>query len=473
MKYLDPETLDWLWYDSACREERLRRVVTECQKENPPPAMDDEIVATYFLALRTTKLEEAAGEIAYHATSGTKNPPSSSLLAECTATGVDRFDRTGRIGLLHMAFPLKMMLHPDGHLTSTDIMHSVASPIIFDVYEPQDARLVGLQIPEKVMRTFPGPAHGPAGLRRLTGFALDQPAFGTILKPTAGITPNDVGRLVDEAAKCPLFLFVKEDENLFPHLDYSLVAERTRKAVEAIERAADRRGGLGLIFAPHITGAPQEIVETLHAVLEAGATGVMFSETWSNGTVRMIREATQDHETPPAIYGHNAGIGVKTRTIWREIIDLLARLDGIDFRQTAPVKPGAPFLLPYGAEWTASEEVLSRPLPGINPTMIVRAGGLDQGNIGLNLAEVENRGATEGVLYLAGSAINSIRNGQDKPDPEYGATAMMQSLEVHRSGELRNVPMVDHSRALMALAGRKRLRPLQDALAQRYPELVI
>jgi ribulose-bisphosphate carboxylase large chain len=372
-----------------------------------------------------------------------------------------------------MAFPLKMMLHPDGHLTSTDILHSVASPIIFDVYEPQDARLVGLQIPEKVMRTFPGPAYGPAGLRRLTGFALDQPAFGTILKPTAGITPNDVGRLVDEAAKCPLFLFVKEDENLFPHLDYSPVAERTRKAVEAIERAADRRGGLGLIFAPHITGAPQEIVETLHAVLEAGATGVMFSETWSNGTVRMIREATQDHETPPAIYGHNAGIGVKTRTIWREIIDLLARLDGIDFRQTAPVKPGAPFLLPYGAEWTASEEVLSRPLPGINPTMIVRAGGLDQGNIGLNLAEVENRGATEGVLYLAGSAINSIKNGQGKPDPEYGATAMMQALEVHRSGELRNVPMDDHSRALMALAGRKRLRPLQDALAQRYPELVI
>ncbi len=473
MKHLDSKTLDSFWHDAAAREEQLRRVITDRLQENPPPTPDDSIVVTYFLALRTMKLEKVAGEIAYHATSGIKNPPPDSLLEECTATavGVDHFDQTRRIGLLHIAFPLKMILQADGHLTSTDILHLVASAIIYDVFESQDARLVGLQIPDKVIRTFPGPAHGPAGLRRLTGFAPDQPAFGTILKPTAGITADDVGRLVGEAAKCPMFLFVKEDENLFPHLDYSPVADRARQATEAIERAADRRGGLGLIFAPHITGAPHEILETLHAVLEAGATGVMFSESWANGTVRMVREATRDLKTPPAIYGHNAGIGVKTRAIWREIVDLLARLDGIDFRQTAPVKPGAPFLLPYGAEWTASEEVLSRPIPGINPTMIVRAGGLDQGNIGLNLAEVESRDATEGVLYLAGSAINSIKNGHGKPDPKYCAEAMMQAIEIHRSGELIDVPMDDHARALMAIAERKQLRPLQDALAQRYPEL--
>ena len=75
-------------------------------------------------------------------------------------------------------------------------------------------------------------------------------------------------------------------------------------------------------------------------MVEAGATGVMFSETYAGGAVRMVREATKHLAEPPAIYGHNAGIGVKTRSICREVIDLLARLDGIDFRQTAPVKPG-------------------------------------------------------------------------------------------------------------------------------------
>src|SRR5215831_5794372 len=103
----------------------------------------------------------------------------------------------------------------------------------------------------------------------------------------------------------------------------------------------------------------------------------MFSESFAGGTVRMVREATKHLDRPPAIYGHNAGIGVKTRSIWREVIDLLARLDGIDFRQTAPVRTGLPFIRPYGAEWLASEEILSRSLPGIKGAMIARAGGLD------------------------------------------------------------------------------------------------
>jgi hypothetical protein len=195
----------------------------------------------------------------------------------------------------------------------------------------------------------------------------------------------------------------------------------------------------------------------------------MFSETFAGGTVRMVREATKKRKNPPALYGHNAGIGVKTKAIWREVIDLLARLDGIDFRQTAPVRPGKPFLFPHGAEWLASEETLSRPLSGINPTMIVRAGALDQGNIGLNLADAEKRGLTANVLFLAGSAINSIKDKQGHPSPKLGAEAMMEALAVHRSGELRDVPMKEHLPALAALATRKRLMALREALRQRYP----
>src|SRR6202008_5124232 len=99
-------------------------------------------------------------------------------------------------------------------------------------------------------------------------------------------------------------------------------------------------------FAPHSSGSPDEILEILHAVLEAGATVVMFSETFAGGTVRMVREATKHMDRPPAIYGHNAGIGVKTRSIWREVVDFLARLHGTAFCQTAPVGPGRPLLRP-------------------------------------------------------------------------------------------------------------------------------
>lgn len=470
MKGLDSKTLELFWFDAAARDALLRAVITERLAEQPPPVIDGQIVATYFLASRTLKLAAAADSISYHATSGVKYPEPGSLLDQCTArtVGVDAFDATGRMGLLHLAFPLKMMAHPDGHVTSMDILHTVAGPIVFDIYDTLDAALVSLQIPEPTIRTFPGPAYGPRGLRSMTGFAADQPAFGTILKPTAGITPSDVGRLVEEASRCSLFMFIKEDENLYPDLDYAPAAERVRQAVAAIERARQDRGGLGIVFAPHIGGVPAEIVETVHAVLDAGATGVMFSETYAGGTVRMVREATRGLSRPPAIYGHNAGIGTRTHHIWREVIDLLARLEGIDFRQTAPVKPGDPFLLPYGQEWEASEEVLCRPLPGIEPTMIVRAGGLDQGNIGLNLADVERRGLMSGVLFLAGSAINSVKNAAGRADPRLGAEAMMQAIDVHRSGELAGVSMEEHLPALVGVAERRGLKGLREAIRQRY-----
>ena len=110
------------------------------------------------------------------------------------------------------------------------------------------------------------------------------------------------------------------------------------------------------------------------------------------------------------------------------------------------------------------------PLPGIRPTMIARAGGLDQGNIGLNLADADKRGIVENILFLAGSAINSIKNARGQYDPQIGAVAMCQALDVHGSGALREVPAEEHTQALLALAERRQLKELREALRQRYPE---
>src|SRR2546427_138810 len=197
MRALSSKLIELLWHDAEPRELRLRQIVSERLAAKPPPAVDGCIVASYFFAFRSLKLKEAVAEIAYHATSGVKHPPAGSLLDACTAkpAGIDAFDATNRIGLVHVAFPLKMMLQPDGHLTSCDLLHTVAGAIIFDVYENQDSRLVGLQIPEAVLRTFPGPAHGPAGVPRLTRLPPGPPAFGPLLNPPPGVPPGRGGRL--------------------------------------------------------------------------------------------------------------------------------------------------------------------------------------------------------------------------------------------------------------------------------------
>jgi hypothetical protein len=184
----------------------------------------------------------------------------------------------------------------------------------------------------------------------------------------------------------------------------------------------------------------------------------------------MVREATRNLPSPPAIYGHNGGIGVRTRCIWREVIDYLARLDGIDFRQTAPVRAGLPFIRPYRKELEASETVLTKSLPGIKPVMIARAGGLDQGNIIPNLRQAANQGTTMHILFLAGSAINSIKNSKGRVDPRIGAEAMQEAIDMYRDGELEGVPLECHVELLYALAKRKRLAALSAALLQRYPD---
>ena len=94
-----------------------------------------------------------------------------------------------------------MMRQGDGHVTSCDLLHTVAGAVIFDLYENRDARLISLQIPG---RGAPRPSRARRTARsasaRRPDLPLDQPAFGTILKPTAGITPDDVERLVAEVA---------------------------------------------------------------------------------------------------------------------------------------------------------------------------------------------------------------------------------------------------------------------------------
>src|SRR5690242_6188288 len=116
MQALSAELLQSFWHDHDQRETLLRAVIAERLAVNPPPQSDDHIIATYFFAFRSLRLDQAVDEISYHATTGIKHPPAGSLLEACSAkpAGVEAFDNTGRLGLLHVAFPLKMLLQPDG-----------------------------------------------------------------------------------------------------------------------------------------------------------------------------------------------------------------------------------------------------------------------------------------------------------------------------------------------------------------------
>jgi len=51
-----------------------------------------------------------------------------------------------------------------------------------------------------------------------------------------------------------------------------------------------------------------------------------------------------------------------------------------------------------------------------------------------------------------------------------GAQAMVEALEIHRSGALRDTGPEDHLRALMDTSKRLGCHALSEALRQRYPQ---
>ena len=468
MRILSTDILNTMKIDLDAREESIREAVYEVMAELPPPDLSDQIVVTYWVHAASLSPAQVGKEISYHMTSGVRKAPTGSLLDQCSGRVIDAvdFDESGRLGLVRVGFPLKMLLDETGSIYSTDILHITAGEGVFGLTENIDIKLCHIAMSDETLRLFPGPAYGAPGVRRLTSFG-NEIAFGTILKPCTGITAEQEAEIVAEAAANPMFLFVKEDENFMPRVPFAPLGERLKHSLAAIKRVSDKRGSVGLIYAPHITAPPHLFAEAVKACLDAGVNGIMFSELFTGGTMRMVREMTKSLPNPPAIYAHNSGISSRTRHIYREVIDLFCRLDGADFRQTAPVTIGKSLLRPFGTEWRGCEKALSQPLAGHPPVMMARAGGLDQGNIIINLLDVANGSGADNYLFLAGSAINGIRNARGEYDPVIGAEAMRQALDVYRAGVFAEVS-TNHVSELKAYADANGLAALATALSQRY-----
>ncbi len=470
MTPLDPETLNLMRLDLDQREETIRCHVYEALESLPPADLRDAIVATFFVVARSMTVQAVGGEISYHMTSGVRSARPGSLLDQCSGKVVDyvHFEPNGRTGIVRVAFPLKMLLHEDGGLYTTDILHITAGEGTFGLTEHADIKLVWVEMSGDTLNRFPGPAHGAPGVRQMTGLADGEIAFGTILKPCTGITPEEESAIISQAAANPLFIFVKEDENFLPAVAFAPLRERLRHAKQAIERAKEQRGGKGLIFAPHIGAPPQHLPALVDLAAEAGMNGIMFSEYYTGGTVRMARERLRRLPCPPVIYGHNGGISCRTRHVYRELLDYFARLDGVDFRQTAPLScTGESLLRPVGLEWRKCEEALSRSA-GVHPVvMMARAGGLDQGNIIQNLMDVSRSGSADNYLFLAGSAINGIKDKAGQYDPRIGALAMEQALELFRT-RVFTAPDQLNPAALESYAQSHEMPELAEALRQRY-----
>ncbi len=110
---------------------------------------------------------------------------------------------------------------------------------LFEIKELAAIKLVDLDLPEAFAERYPGPAFGVAGTRRLMS-RPDGTMVGTIVKPSIGLSPDELAGLVAELADAGVD-FIKDDE-LQGNGPTAPLAERVRAVMPVLERHADRTG---------------------------------------------------------------------------------------------------------------------------------------------------------------------------------------------------------------------------------------
>jgi ribulose-bisphosphate carboxylase large chain len=205
-----------------------------------------------------------------------------------------------RQGRVTVSFPL----HNFG--PSIPNLLSAVAGNLYELQELSGLRLLDLDLPESFTSRYPGPKFGIAGTRKLTG-VYDRPILGTIIKPSIGLSTEQLSELVKKLALAGMD-FIKDDE-LNANPPCAPLEEKVKAVMEAVERAADATGKK-LMYAFNITGDIDELRRNHDLVVKSGGTCVMVS-VLSVG-LSGLAYLNQYSEVP--IHGHRNQWGMLTRS---------------------------------------------------------------------------------------------------------------------------------------------------------------
>lgn len=331
-------------------------------------------------------------------------------------------------------------------------MLSVGGPILEFVFYDRVAFL-DFELPEPVLRLFPGPRYGVRRLRRQVGLDEGMPLVGTIVKPCCGLRPAEVAERIGRAVRGGACV-IKDDEKMM-NPAYCPLEQKVRTVRRALERAEAETGNRA-VYMPHLPFRSDQLRTMARRVVEWGADGVMFNATLAH-SLGALQIVAGDPELDVPLYAHCGGLAALTtgpRRIDARVIARLARLCGADFFQIGV----------FGVDdchVNSLDDALLRMLAAtfrepwgeVSDTVPVMAGGLGPGKVGRNLQEMYHEELGHAVALLAGSSLLDHPNG-----PEAGARAMWQATETYLDEG------ITEAGALSRHAAQRSLTELQTAL---------
>lgn len=296
---------------------------------------------------------------------------------------------------------------------------------LFEIKELSAIKLIDVDLPPAFAERYPGPAFGVEGTRRLVGRPSGA-MIGTIVKPSIGLSPEELAEVVGELAEAGID-FIKDDE-LQGNGPSAPLAERVRAVMPVLERYADRTGRKPM-YAFNITDDIGRLEANHDLVVAAGGTCVM-------ACINLVGlpglEFLRRHSEVP-IHGHRAMLGAFNRSeqvgigfrAWQK----LARLAGADHLHTNGISNK---FYETDAEVLDSIAAVREPLLGLTPTVPVLSSGQWGGLAHATYSAV----ATTDLLVLAGGGIHGHPDGAAA-----GVASMREAWESAATGEAVEVAL--------------------------------
>lgn len=219
---------------------------------------------------------------------------------------------------IKVAYPLGLFENGNIPLLLSDVAGN-----IFGLGYLDNLRLLNLEFPAEYIKSFPGPAHGITGVRKILG-TTTRPHVGTIIKPKMGLNPEETAEVAYKAftGGCD---FVKDDENL-SNQNFCPFKERIIKVLESVDKAKQETGEQKM-YAPNVTSP--DFLERAQFVKDHGGKCVMLDIVTAGFTaLQMLREmgmVIHSHRAMHAAFTRNPRHGIKMIVIAK-----IARLSGAD-----------------------------------------------------------------------------------------------------------------------------------------------
>lgn len=409
------------------------------------PTEADVLVEYYVEPAPGLSLADAAQRIAAESSIGTWTDIATLKPSIAKRLAPHVYDINRKTWCVNIAYPAE--LFEPGNIPQ--ILSSIAGNV-FGMRDVANLRLEDFHLPMKLMKSFPGPALGIPGIRKMTG-VRKRPLCGTIVKPKLGLSEREHADVAYKAWVNGLDL-VKDDENL-TSMAFNKFEARVLEVLDAKERA-EQETGEKKIAVINVTAEATEMLRRAEFIKEHGGNCAMVDIlTAGFSGVQALRKA----DLGLILHGHRAMHAALTRNRRHGIAMLplakFARLAGIDQLHVGAIvgkmEGGAKEVWNIGEEIEASVIAADKPghrlaenWHGMKPVFAVASGGLHPGAV----EPLVKAMGTESIIIQAGGGVHGHPGGT-----EAGARALRQAVDAAAEGIPLKQAMKKHKELAQAI----------------------